>query len=210
MKHLRTGMGAGVLLAALGLTGVIPTEAEAAGCNAPGSRIGPAHILYSPVTGAPIGSVEVYYSQQNGGTNSACLHYQGAAFGQSLKSMAAIDRCSSYYHCEKKDLGVGDIDQGMFTQYAGPAVVTGTRKKCVHVRGLLQDPHYKKQFAFIELSGVGCEATPRVRYFFLGASTHARQNESRIVTPSRGVPVPVEVVEMPTNPPSVEPSNGPR
>lgn len=184
MKNVRMGMGAAVLLAAIGLTGALPQEAQAAACGAAGSLVKPTYTFYSPATGKPIGSLEVYYSKKNGGTNTACMFHLGSTVGQPLPTKAYIARCTSYYGCPDTD--DDDVDLGVFGSFAGPVRVSGTRNRCVSVQGLIQDPD-TKQMIVMQVKGVGCAATPEPHYFVMGNDQRqsAQQNETARVSGGR-------------------------
>lgn len=161
MKHVRKfGVLAAALVAALGLTAFAPAEAEAAGCGAKGNLI-KYFPINSPTRGEQIGSLNVYYSKDNGGTNTACVFHYNRTWGEGLKTLASIRRCGSYYDCNRVETPVKD--EGHYQYYAGPVRVTNTRRNCVSVYAALED-RYSDRVAVVSAENVGCEAEVKVDY----------------------------------------------
>ncbi|MEU3664100.1 hypothetical protein AB0E77_30820 [Streptomyces sp. NPDC032940] len=120
------------LLVAAGLNLVAAPSASAAaeayGC--PGSQIDTYNI--KDENGSTWGSIYLYYSSANGGTNcviNMTKKYAGQRHYMDVK----------LWHS-----GDSDKDEGYFTQYAGPATVTNSNGKCITLSGWVADPAYNK------------------------------------------------------------------
>lgn len=163
--------GAAAVIATLCVAALAPAEAEAARCPAKGHQIKPSVSLYSPINGEHIASVDIYYSEANGGTNTACLNYRQLRHHRKLWGVINIIRCSSKNHCDELDRNTERQDYGRFSQYAGPVKVTGTRNRCVAVAATIQDPNFPDPLPGLAdnpeslvkavTTGIGCNAEPK-------------------------------------------------
>ncbi|MGI5377110.1 hypothetical protein ACQEV2_23270 [Streptomyces sp. CA-251387] len=102
--------------------------ADAYGC--PGSQIDTYNI--KDENGSTWGSIYLYYSSANGGTNcviNMTKKYAGQRHYMDVKLWHSSD---------------DDKDEGYFYEYAGPALVTNSNGKCITLSGWVADPGYNK------------------------------------------------------------------
>lgn len=145
-----------LLLSAAGMTFTSATSAQAANCTGTLIRSFP---VYS-TSKDKIGSLDVYYSSANGGTNSACMRHQGRLWGVATQTGVQIAKCSSYYNCNGK-YWFNNGDHGKYGYYAGATSVTGTASRCVAVGGYVTDPRTGLSRG-VWYENVGCAGKPRV------------------------------------------------
>lgn len=154
--------GAAAIIATLGLAALAPAEAEAASCGAQGKHLH-SFPLTSPTNGKKIGSLDVYYNGRYGGTNIACLHHYGDAWGWTSTDYVRITRCDSYYGCDTLDYSNTDYDVGDYKYYAGPVRATATRYRCVSAYAAINDPYDQRKRTSITVDNIGCAAQPKLR-----------------------------------------------
>lgn len=125
-----------------GFTFAAAPAAHAAGYGCGGSLIDSYDVRTNGGTGTKYGTLYLYYSTANGGTN--CVATVDTYFGTGVKKYmeAYIWRCVAG---SKPGQFCGtdqdDHDTGNFTSYAGPASVTGSASRCIRVYGRIDNPN---------------------------------------------------------------------
>ncbi|MDN3266595.1 hypothetical protein [Streptomyces sp. MA15] len=135
---------AAILVSVLAFTGFTFASAPAAqaadyGCS--GSLIDSYSVRTNGGTGTKYGTLNLYYSSANGGTN--CASVVDTYFGSSVKKymQVYIYRCTSGTNAGQYcDYDQSDNDTGDFYSYAGPASVTGAASRCIMVFGRIDHP----------------------------------------------------------------------
>ncbi|MFJ3941786.1 hypothetical protein [Streptomyces parvus] len=115
-----------LLLGIAGMGLVSAPTASAAGYGCGGSLVGQYNIKGADKS--TWGTINVYYSSSNGGTNCAvnvAKKYAGTPHGMEVHLFQGSRRAD---------------DRGKYSQYAGPVSLTGTNGKCITVSGEVSNP----------------------------------------------------------------------
>ena len=130
MKKLLTG-GIAAALAVAGIVAGAPASSAVANVPAPYKLVGqcPGSLVdtYTPANtlGDTQGSLKLYYSSANGGTNCVML-FDNAPGSHSMTVTL-----------RRSDLNYQGSDSGVFETYAGGVLVPSTNGRCVFVSGVL-------------------------------------------------------------------------
>lgn len=113
-----------------------PAQAGDFGC--PGSLIESIPVVTND-SGFRYGTLLVYYSSANGGTNCA-VTYRSPGFSGKSNMEAAVGRCRDSSTVPLCSTDKSDVDNGTYGTYAGPVSVTQTAGHCIVASGWIEEP----------------------------------------------------------------------
>ncbi|GAA3818788.1 hypothetical protein GCM10022206_66380 [Streptomyces chiangmaiensis] len=139
-KKFAALLASALAFAGLSLVGAPAAHASGYGCS--GSLIDSYAVRTNGGTGTRYGTLYLYYSTANGGTN--CAVTVDTYFGTSVKKYMEVYiwRCvagtTAGQFCDSDQSA---NDTGNYYSYAGPRSVTGTASRCIMVYGRIDNPY---------------------------------------------------------------------